>query len=356
MSDTPPLYTRILTPAPIKPVQHGKPVFGSYTGWFKYFDIRGVTRPFGDLPVPAFITNQRIKDILRFMFCSDEVIGEVEFFYGGYFSFMETTIWVRATQQKFAYRQLLPGGFIHPPSHIGYSVTTCRTRRRYVRLFSRLSKGMLHADFEFLASGDRPLCEGRLDFDIRNNESINYSSVIPYYVSRRCQAGYFQCGVISGWVSFGYKDIYLDKSTAVGVIDFRKTYLGLRTKRNFLTGLGRLGGKMLSFQLSNSVATDSNVYNANIMLYGGEHTPLPPVTITRPYGSAGKWIIQDTEGMVDLTFEPISQNQRSLNALVVRTNYKTVYGTYSGVLLTHTGESIKLKNFPGIAKRIRLRI
>ncbi len=350
------LYTRNITSAPQKPVKKGKALFGSYNGWFKYFDIKGLVRPFGNLPIPTIFTNLRIKEVFRFMFCSDELVAEIEFFSGGYFSFMETTLWITETQQKLAYRQLLPGGFIHLPKHIGYSVMTCRGHKRYVRIFSRLSKGRLHVDFDFLATGERPICEGRLDFDIRNGEALNYSSVIPYLVNRRCEASYFQSGVIDGWVSLGFKDMYIDSKNAVGAIDFRKSYLGLRTKRLFLTGLGRIDGKMLSFQLSDSISPDSARYNSNILLYDGAHTPLPAVTITRPLGSDGKWVIQDTEGMVDLIFTPLSQSKRWLNALVLKTTYRTIYGVFSGVIMTHDGTPIKLKKFSGIAKDFRLRM
>ena len=111
-------YTRIITPAPRRPVENSVPLFGSYSGMFHTFDIRGVKKPFGNLPVPSFITDIRITDTLRLLFCDDNLIGEIEFFYGGYFAFMETTLWNRQTNRLLAYRQLLPLGFVHLPKYI----------------------------------------------------------------------------------------------------------------------------------------------------------------------------------------------------------------------------------------------
>ena len=93
-----------------------------------------------------------------------------------------------------------------------------------------------------------------------------------------------------------------------------------------------------------------------MMLYDGRRTPLPPVKITRPFGIMGKWIIQDTESMVDLVFLPVSKNYKRVNAAVFRTEYSTVYGHFEGTLLTADGEELKLKSFPGIAKKYNLRI
>ncbi|HAH63717.1 MAG TPA: hypothetical protein DCL73_16650 [Treponema sp.] len=78
--------------------------------------------------------------------------------------------------------------------------------------------------------------------------------------------------------------------------------------------------------------------------------------MTHPFGINHKWVIQDTETMVDLTFTPVSVNHRTLNILVMRTDYNNIYGTFDGMLLTGSGEKITLKNFPGIVKKNLLRI
>ena len=350
-------YSRIITPAPRRPVENSVPLFGSYSGMFHTFDIRGVKKPFGDLPFPSFITDTRITDTLRLLFCDDNLIGEIEFFYGGYFAFMETTLWNRQTNRQLAYRQFLPLGFVHLPKYIAYSVATCRVKRRYVRIFSRLSKGMLYADFDFLTADERPSCEGRLDFDTRSPQCTDYSAVIPSFVSRRCQAVYFRSFAVNGWVNFGHNhDVQLNRTNAVGFLDFRKTYTTLRTKRSVVIGLGFIEGVQVCFHLSNSIAPDSYSYNDNILFYGGKRIPLPPVRITYPFGSSKNWIIQDTESMVDLTFTPSAISHRNLNILVWRRDYKTIYGMIEGSILIEDGVPLKLKGFPGIAKKVRMRM
>ncbi len=356
-SESEKIYTRKITKVPDSPVHNGKANFGSFYGCFKNFKIKGLLRPFGDLAIPRFLTNTRVSGAMRFLFCDEKVIGEISFFSCFFFSFMETTFWLRDTNQKYAYRQYLPPGFIHLPKHIKYSVTACRKRRRYARIFSRFSHGKLHADLDFLARGTRPSCEARFDLDITGKNALDYAAVVPYFVSRRCLALYLQTGALKGWLSFSYKpDILLNKETSVGLFEIRKTYTGLKTKRVIVHGIGRLDGKMLTFGLSTSIAPDSYQHNENILLYEGKRTPLPPVTMTRPFGLMGKWIIQDTEGMVDLVFYPISQNYKKVNAIIFRTEYSTIYGTFEGMIKNCDGKEIKLKEFPGLIKKYNIRM
>lgn len=351
------LYTRKIKTVPDIPVKNGKAIFGTFKGLFAKMDIRGLRRPFGNLPIPSALTDLCITGAERFLFCDDEIIGEVVFFSSFVFSFMDTTCWVRKTGQKISYRKYLPGLFMHQPKYISYSIIACRANQHYARIFSRLSHGKLHCDFDFLSNDSRPACEGRLDLDITCMEALNFSCVIPYKLSRRCQAISLQTGSVKGWVSLGYKkDIHIKKETSVGLFEVRKTYTGLHTRRSIVTGLGKIGGKTLIFQLSTSIAPNSNSYNENVLLYDFQHTPLPPVTMTRPYGIMKNWIIQDTESMVDLVFSPISENYKRVNAIIFRTEYHTIYGFFNGILLTASGESIKLKGFPGLIKKYNIRI
>lgn len=350
------LYTRKITKAPERPVQNSKPLFGSFDGYFKIFDIKGLRRPFGKLPLPVVITNFRIAETMKLFFCDEKIIGEIVFFSCLTFSFMETTFWLRTTNQKFAYRQFLPMGFIHLPKYISYSVTACRKKKRYARIFSRLSHGKIHADLDFLSSDTRPNCEARLDFDAASPDFLDFSCVIPARVSRRVQASYMCTAPMKGWISLGYDDdICLNKDSSVGFFELRKAYYGAYSKRIIVSGLGRVKGEAVAFNIASSISPDSYSYNDNILFAEGKKTPLPPVKITKPNGVMGKWIIQDTENMVDLVFSPISQNNKKVNAIIFRTEYQNVYGHLNGTLLTLDGSEIKLKDFPCLVKKYNIR-
>lgn len=358
MSDeTKPLYTRpILQNIPVHLFDEQEIYFGTYNGRFENFSIKGLRRPFGNLPLPRFITNTRVNSLMRLLFQNDDVIGELTFFVSSFFSAMETVYWNKKTKKRNAYRQVLPCGFIHLPKRLGYNITACRTRRRYIRILSRLTRGALYADIDFPASTGRPALEARFDVTFSGKECAELSAVTPFFVNKRFEASYNFTAPMSGWLSENYfRDFIFPAESSVCFFDYRKAYCGLKTKRTFLSGFGRFDGKILSFQLNTSIAPDSDSYNDNLLFYGGEVTPLPPVKITMPFGIDKKWNIQDTEGMVDLTFEPASLLQRSSNFFLLRMNYTTVYGNFEGTLVRKNGSRIKLENYDGIAKRIQLR-
>jgi hypothetical protein len=308
------------------------------------------------MPLPVILSNLRIMETLRFVFCDADNIGEIELFNGRYFTFMETVLWNRKTGQKIAYRRLTPPRMIRFPRTFGNSITACRTRSRYVRILTRLQNKLIHADFDFLGSNSRPPCHGRLEMNLADPAFADMSCVIPYGIKRRCLASYQAVAPLHGWIGTGYDDHELKEEAAFGFFDVRKTYFGLRTKSTKLIGLGRIDDRAISFQLGNSVYHDDLRYNDNVLFVDGKTWPLPPVKVTRPYGVNGEWIIQDTESMIDLVFTPISDMPRKLSAFILRTDYHTVYGKFSGVLLTGDGEKITVREYPGIGKKILLRI
>ena len=99
-----------------------------------------------------------------------------------------------------------------------------------------------------------------------------------------------------------------------------------------------------------------DTYNENVLFVDGELTPLPPVKITFPFGIKGKWIIQDTENMVDLSFTPISDHSRIVSFMVLRAQKHIMYGTFEGMLKTKDGREIPLKDFSGMVRKQLMRL
>ena len=70
----------------------------------------------------------------------------------------------------------------------------------------------------------------------------------------------------------------------------------------------------------------------------------------------GKWIIQDTENMVDLSFTPISDHSRIVSIMVLRAQKHIMYGTFEGMLKTKDGREIPLKDFSGMVRKQLMRL
>jgi hypothetical protein len=140
--------------------------------------------------------------------------------------------------------------------------------------------------------------------------------------------------------------------------DMNRTYMKFISHGEFLTGMGAIDGKNISFRLEAGSldAFDQDSYNGNALFYNGRETALPPVVITHTYGIMNKWNIQDTENMIDLIFTPVSDSVNIINPLVVRAEYHTIYGVFNGVLVDDDGNKIVIDSLPGISKKYVIRL
>lgn len=350
------MYSRTILPVPKYPFDEGKPLFGSYSGCFESFDIRGMKRVFGNYPIPIILTNLRIFETISFVFSDDNFFGEIVLFNAHYFSSMDATFWNKKTKQRISYKKINSPSIIKFPQSLSNSSTACRNNKRYVRIQTKLQKKIVNADFEFVGSYDRPPCEGHLEMDLNALDSVDLSSLIPYKVKRKAMISYQLTAPLKGWITTGFDDHQLNLSSSIGFLDARKFYASLRTKGSFLLGLGKINGQTVSFRFGSSVYTDDNTYNDNVLFWGGKAWPLPAIKITRPYGIHEPWIIQDTESMIDLQFLPLSSHEKKISAFVIKADKYVGYGFFDGFLQLAENVKIQLKEFPGIAKKNMLRL
>ena len=60
--------------------------------------------------------------------------------------------------------------------------------------------------------------------------------------------------------------------------------------------------------------------------------------------------------MIDLTFTPMSDTVRKESILILRTEYRTIYGKCEGVIRDKDGKTFALKDFCTIVKKQYLRL
>jgi hypothetical protein len=68
------------------------------------------------------------------------------------------------------------------------------------------------------------------------------------------------------------------------------------------------------------------------------------------------WVIQDVEGMVDLTFTPQEHVRSAFNLFLTRWEYYTPLGFYNGMLVNSEGEQIPVRNLWGLGEKLYLRV
>ena len=114
--------------------------------------------------------------------------------------------------------------------------------------------------------------------------------------------------------------------------------------------------RRFGFHIAENQTKETNKNNENALWVNGKLTPLPPVLITMPHGPEAAWVIQDIEGMVDLTFTPIELNRTGVKLIFTSADLMAPLGYYNGMLANSDGEKILFKNLFGIGKKLYLRV
>lgn len=342
------MYLRTLKNLPELIIQNGKANFGTYNGITQKLDIRGMHAPYAGIPLPAFISNLRIKSKLTYVFALDKYIGKTDFFDFKVIGLAQIVFWNKETGKKNVYHVIMPTRRRFVPVKTNRGICASYRKSRYLKI--SWGRQHQHHAMSFKVKGDsvRANAEGYFYSPMQDMMHNDTLFVSPAPTSSRCSATWVTPMSIQGHIAINNEQA--DDSNGLALMLMNRTYYKSHSRTNIAYGLGNIKGKNIIFVIktSNMDAHDADNYCQNLLTVDGENTILPPVYITHPFGIDKNWIIQDTENMIDLTFTPVNVNSKTVNLIALRSEYSDIYGTFEGVLLTKSGEKIVLKNFPGI--------
>ena len=288
-------------------------------------------------------------------------MGCIEFFDAKVFGFEELSFWDKSSKHRFVYRAVMGPRRRFIPHSLRSGFVMNSARRRY----SRISWDKEHRKFSFMFHMDAgkhvPASNAAFISRMESEEVSSITTCNPSPTSRRCSVHFMQSMPIHGALSArepGGSPKLMNDSEGICFFDMTRHYMKFHSSGEYITGLGQVNGRNLSFRLETSSqdAVDSYSYNANVLFFGGRATPLPPVRMTHNHGLMKTWNIQDTEGMVDLLFTPCSDNHNLISTLLLTTEYHTIFGTFEGTLVTADGEKVSFKGLEGITKKYRIRL
>lgn len=350
------MYSREFKEPPAQLVQNGKAIFGSYDGVSTSIDIKGMRAPYAGVPLPLFISNLRIKSRLNFIFNLENYIGMASFFDFKVLGLTEIIFWNKETGKKLVYHATMPTRKRFIPTSTNRGICACYRKSRYIKI--SWGRQHQHHAMSFKVRGDkfRPNAEGYIYSPMKDDMHKDVLFVSPSPAQLRSSATWITSMNVHGHITVNNEQA--EDSQGLGAMILNRGYYKTHTKSTMIYAVGKNKEKNIMFNIksSNLDAADSEKYNENVLITDDETTALPSVYITHPFGIDKKWIIQDTESMIDLSFTPISIDKRVFNIIALRTNYFSTYGTFEGTLLTKSGEKINLKNFPGIIHSSLMRI
>ena len=350
------MYFRQFKEAPAKLIKNGKAAFGCYNGVSPKIDIRGMRAPYAGVPLPSFLSDLRIKSRLSYLFNINKYIGYADFFDFKVIGLAQIIFWNKETSKKCVYHAIMPPRRRFVPTETTRGICASYRKSRYIKISWGRSHKHHALSFKVKGDGARPDAEGYFYSSVKDEIHTDSFFVTPSPASSRASATWISTMKILGHIALNNGQT--DDSEGLASMVMNRTYYNMHSKTVNVCGIGKLNEQNIVFQLksSNMDAADSDTYNENILVVNSEITPLPPVYITHPFGMNDRWIIQDTESMVDLTFTPQSVDNRILNLIAMRTDSTSIYGTFEGTLLTKDGGKIPLKGFPGLLCRNQLRI
>lgn len=356
------MYSRQVLEPPSELIKNGRALFGTYAGRVSQLDIRGLRSPFGGVPLPVFVSNFRIKSSILFKFTAGPYDCLVSFFDNKIFGLAEVDLWNKETGRKYAYKNLMGPRHRFIPHSLEQGFCASFNPCCYIRISWDHKRDRLSLIFNLKGNSVQPAVQAALTGHFSDPSSCELTQCVPIKSRRRCCASYTVAQKLRGSLTIGKTKksagqvLNADNSTAIFTI--KRAYYGYKTQEQKIFAAGDYNGKSISFSLNNTpdfIPSPESI-NQNILFVDGKYTTLPPVKMTQPFGLGKKWIIQDTENMVDLTFEPSSRINRELSLFAFKILVSNIYGKFEGVLKTQEGEDIKISGFGGIARDQLLRV
>ena len=349
------MYARDILPPIASPVEDGNPVIGTWDRAFEKVDLQEIKKPY-PFPLPRWAKDWRIKEWQTFSAYNDYYILEALFCNVKMYRMAQVILYNRENDQDFIFRQIKPGTGWQFPLSLSNSSMDNRSSRFYFRIHSWLDADTIKLDINIEATRKRPSLTVHLAYNTRNQD------VTPMAVSlglskRRSMYAFKALTPVRGDMVFGGKHITLKKDTCSGFFCDYKGYFPYIMQGKICSAIGFDDeNRHFGFHIAENQTSETNKNNENALWVNSKLTLLPPVLITTPNGPEDQWVIQDVEGMVDLTFTPKSLNKSGVKIILTRADFYAPLGYYNGVLVNSDGEKIQVKNLLGLGEKLYLRV
>jgi hypothetical protein len=349
------MYKREIEAPRASPINEGKPLQGTWTSAFEDVDLLAIQHPFS-IPFPRWMKDIRIKEWESLVVQDERLYLNALLCNLKYYRFAQVVLYDKKSRERMCFKKIIPLGGWRMPRTLTNASIESRSYSFFFRIHDWFDADTIKVDFDIEATRKRPSFTAHLEFDL-NRSVVSPMAVNLLFSDRRCMYAFKVLTAVRGDMVFGGRHISLDFRRTSGLFCDFKGYYPYRMRAAWCTGFGfDAENRRYGFSIAENQARESYKNNENALWLDGRLTPLPPVRITLPNGIGSDWIIQDTEGMVDLTFIPQEKIRSALNLLISRVEYDTPLGLFNGILLTGEGERIVVRNLWGLAEKLYLRV
>ena len=337
-------------------MREGLITYGSWPGAPGLANLIDAARPY-HYPLPRFIKRLRLKEWRAAQAGDEEWFLCAVLYDAKFMSLASIDLWDKVNKKKYGFRNIFPGSRFSIPPDLGFSETQANSGNRRVSISVDPK-----ADIIRLTASYHPLGKGEeafsldLAFDSSRAACSPFSVCLPLGLNRAMYSTKMLMPC-SGTLSVGDLARRFEGANASGVFDDHKGYYPYRLHYDWVTGFGMdETGRRIGFNLTDNQVKDQVRYNENRLWIGEDIYPLPPVKITRPYGEASPWNIQDTEGMVDLVFRPEVAHDIQIKLGIAEIDYFGPFGRFEGRLRSPSGDIVDASILYGMGENKNLRL
>ena len=349
------MYTREILPPISSPIEDGNPLYGTWNRAFENVDLLEIRKPYR-YPLPRWVRYSRIKEWEWFSAQDNSFLLEAVFFNVKFFRMFQVLLYDKENGEKFVFRKVMPFSGKQLPSSLANTSIDNFSSNFYFRIHSWLDADTIKLDINIEEGRRRPSLTAHLAYNV-SSQDVTPIAVSLGITERRSMCAYKTLAPVRGDIVFGGRHFNMKQDGCSG---FFCDYKGFFPYRMHSTTCAAAGfdeeKRRFGFHIAENQTRESNKNNENALWLNGQLTPLPPVRITMPNDPEADWVIQDVEGMVDLTFTPKEQNRSLMELLIANAELNAPLGYYNGVLVTAAGEQIQIKNLFGSGEKLYLRV
>ncbi|QQO10284.1 DUF2804 domain-containing protein [Breznakiella homolactica] len=349
------MYQRELQHPKPSPVEHGIPLQGTWDQAFDDVDLLSVHHPYA-WPIPKWMKDLRIKEWQSFIIQDEDFYLEAILSNIKYYRLAQVFLYDKLTREHLRFRKIIPFGGWRLPRELSNSSISSKSYGFFFRIHDWLDADMVKVDLDIESTRKRPSFTAHLEFDLAREKTTPLVASL-LFADRRPMYVYKGFGAVRGDMVYGGRHISFNPDRTLGVFSDYKGYYPYRMQAKWCTAFGfDPENRRYGFSIAENQARETFQNNENALWLEEKLTPLPPVRITMPRGVDSDWVIQDVEGMVDLTFSPKEPMRTAFSSIVTRSEYHTPLGYYNGVLVNSDGKEIQVRNLWGLGEKLYLRV
>ncbi|MCL2066724.1 MAG: DUF2804 domain-containing protein [Treponema sp.] len=349
------MYTREILPPRASPIEDGNPLQGTWNGPFKEVDLLEIRRPY-PFPLPRWARDNRIKEWESFSVQDDRFMLDAFLCNVKIYRMIQVLLYDKEKEKKIIFKKIVPGTGWRLPRSLSNNSVDSHSSSFFFRIHNWLDADTIRLDLNIAATRRRPSLTAHLTFNLNRNE-ITPFAVSLGFTERRSMYAFKALTPVRGDMVFDDKRIKLEHDNCSGIFCDYKGFFPYRFQTVLCYAMGLdAAGRRFGFHVAENQTRETNRNNENALWVNGRLTPLPPVRITMPNGPDSDWIIQDVEGMVDLTFTPKECNRSGMKLIVTSAELNAPLGYYNGMLVNAEGEQIHVRSLFGMGEKLNLRV